>query len=217
MSRRLLESHCRQFSELKVVASCGRVADALVVTGSQLIDLIFLDIEMPDASGFELLEQQEHRPLVIVTSAKKEYAFEAFQYEVTDYLTKPITLPRFRKAIQKVLKLKKALNTEELSDHLCIRVDKKLIKLNFDDILFLENVGDYIRLQTPGSKYIFYGTLKKMEEKLPDDRFQKVHRSYIVNLEKIHKMEDNTLFINEEKIPVSRAQKRSLMKRLNMF
>ncbi|NNF36171.1 MAG: response regulator transcription factor [Saprospiraceae bacterium] len=217
MSQKLLQNHCNKFTEIEVLSICGNVEEALSFMETASIDLIFLDIEMPGATGFDLLDRCSVIPHVIVTSSKEEYAFEAFQYQVTDYLRKPIKLPRFNQAVQKVLESQVEVAHKKTDNHIFIKDEGRFVKIFLDDILFVENIGDYVRFHTEEKKHIVYSTLKKLAEKLPSDRFMRVHRSFIINLDKIVDIEENSILIHKNIVPVSRANKQPLMERLNLI
>jgi DNA-binding LytR/AlgR family response regulator len=222
MSRLSLERLCGKMDALHVVASCENVQEAMTVVEKQAIDLFFLDIEMPGGSGFDLLESCAYVPEVIITTSKKEYAFEAFQYQVSDYLKKPILFPRFRQAVDKIL-----LQHQQLEDRpstrsphtesIFIKVDGKFVQLKLKEVLYIENIGDYVRFHTEKENYVVYSTLKKLASKLPSDQFLKVHRSYIVNMSHIRDIEEGTIVIGNKVIPVSRVNRPILMDRLNLI
>lgn len=216
MSRLSLERLCGKVEGLEMVAICENVASALEIMKKEAIDLLFLDIEMPEATGFDLLEQCPVIPEVIITSSKEQYAFNAFQYQVADYLKKPIMYPRFRQAVEKVLMKSRPEPSKQEKDSVFIKVDGRLIQLKYDEILYIENVGDYVRFHTDKDKYVVYNTLKSLAEKLPEGKFLKVHRSYIVNLSHIVDIEEGTIVIRKSVIPVSRANRSALMNRLNL-
>src|SRR6476469_435369 len=190
--------------------------DALHFLSHEMIDLIFLDIEMPGINGFQLLDQLPYRPFVILTTAKTEYAFTAFQYSVTDYLKKPITLPRFKEAIKKI----KPFVAEQKDNHandIFIRADGKLIRLHNSEICFVEALGDYVKFVTENKNYLSLTTLKSIEEKLNGQMFLKVHRSYIINTKKINDIEDNTVLIGRHVIHISKAHRKLVMDKLNII
>ncbi|GAB3776913.1 LytTR family DNA-binding domain-containing protein [Spirosoma horti] len=218
MSRKSLQRLCEQHSALEVLAVFDNAASALDFLAEQDVDLIWLDVEMPGLSGFDLLEQLPSIPYVILTTSKIEYAFEAFQYNVTDYLKKPITLPRFNIAVEKVLELnaRPKTNSSDERKEIYIKTDGRYIRLPFDNISYIENTGDYVKIFTNTQTHIVYTTMKYLEEKL-GLRFLRVHRSYIVHLDKIVDIEDNTLVISNKVIPISRANKPELMNRLNLL
>lgn len=218
MSRKALERLCGEHASLDLLATFASADGALAFLAEQEVDLIWLDVEMPGLSGFGLLEKLPIIPFVVLTTSKTEYAFDAFQYSVTDYLKKPITLPRFKLAVEKVLALRarvKASATAERRD-IYIKTDGRYIRLPFDVISYVENTGDYVKICTPTQTHVVYTTMKYLEEKL-GAQFLRVHRSYIVHLDKIVDIEDNTLVISDKVIPISRANKAELMNRLNLL
>ncbi|GAB3741145.1 LytR/AlgR family response regulator transcription factor [Spirosoma lituiforme] len=218
MSRTSLQRLCKQHNALDVLAAFDNAMSALDFLAEQEVDLIWLDVEMPELSGFDLLEQLPSTPYVILTTSKIEYAFEAFQYNVTDYLKKPITLPRFNIAVEKVLELhaRSKTNPSDGPKEIYIKTDGRYIRLPFDNISYIENTGDYVKIFTNTQTHIVYTTMKYLEEKL-GLQFLRVHRSYIVHLEKIVDIEDNTLVVSNKVIPISRANKPELMNRLNLL
>jgi DNA-binding LytR/AlgR family response regulator len=211
-----LMKFCEKSGVLEVKGHFSNVADALVFLNEQTIDLIFLDVEMPGATGFDLLDQLVYSPSVILTTSKTEYAYSAFQYNVTDYMKKPFTYQRFLEAIQKVKKAEVNTATIESNDYIFIKADVKLIRLNNDDVLFMESMGDYVKFVTPAKKYVTLNTIKGLEEKVNKSAFLKVHRSYIVNIHKIDDIQDNTLYIKGNYIPISKAHRADVMKKLNI-
>ena len=210
--RRLVE----QESSLALHGTFFNAKEALDFLSKEMIDLIFLDIEMPDVTGFDLLDQLPYRPYIILTTSKTEYAFTAFQYNVVDYLKKPITLPRFKESIEKI---KPRINHEKarVSNDIFIKADGKLIRLHDNDINFIEAVGDYVKFVTTEKTFLSLATLKSIEEKLNSDAFVKVHRSYIINTKKISDIEDNTILIGKHVIPISKAHRKVIMDRLNII
>lgn len=209
---------CEQHNSLELLAVFENAVSAVTYLTEQAVDLIWLDVEMPELTGFGLLDQIPSIPFVVLTSGKTEYAYDAFQYQVTDYLKKPITLPRFNLAVEKVLNLHDRLKTSNGSklQEIYIKTDGRYIRLPFDTILYLENMGDYVKIVTLTQTYIMYGTMKQLEEKL-GKTFMRVHRTFIVNLEKIVDIEENTLVISDKVIPISRANRPELMKQLNLL
>lgn len=216
MSRKALQRLCEQHNSLHVSGVFDNARSALDYLADQTVDLIWLDVEMPGLSGFDLLEQLPSIPYVILTTGKVEYAFEAFQYNVTDYLKKPLTLPRFNLAVEKVLELNARSKAGDSRKEIYIKTDGRYIRLPFESITYIENIGDYVKIFTATQTHIVYTTMKYLEEKL-GKQFLRVHRSYIVHLDKIVDIEDNTLVINNKVIPISRANKPELMNRLNLL
>lgn len=223
MSSKLLHRLCDEHPSLDVLETFDNATSALDFLTEKSVELIWLDVEMPGQSGFGLIEQLPTMPYIVLTTSKTEYAFEAFQHQVTDYLKKPITRPRFNLAVEKVLELNsrvKASPTINERKEIYVKTEGRYIRLPFDAIAYVENTGDYVKIVTDatGSRqtHIVYATMKYMEEKL-GQQFLRVHRSYIVHLDKIVDIEENTLVVNQKVIPISRANKPELMNRLNLL
>jgi DNA-binding LytR/AlgR family response regulator len=212
-----LKKYCEKSGIIDVQAHFLNAEDALVFLSENLVDLIFLDVEMPGASGFELMDQLVYTPQVILTTSKTEYAYDAFQYNVTDYLKKPFTYQRFLESIQKIEKKKEEDDTTSDNNHIFIKSDGKLIRLQNDDILYIESMGDYVKFITTEKKYITHNTIKNLETKVDPLRFMKVHRSYIVNLSRIDDIQENMLYIKGTMIPISKAHKSKVMQKINVI
>lgn len=220
MAKKSLTKLCEKMESLELVGTYENGKDALVAIEKDDIDLIFLDIEMPGMTGLELLEQLVVFPQIIFTTGNKEYAYEAFEYDITDFLKKPITQLRFVKAVEKAIHRQDQLNaiaTASSKNEIYIKSDGKYIRLAYRDILFFENVGDYVKVLTDSGNYIIHGSMKSIDSRILHPRFLKVHRSYIVNLDKVKDIEDNTLVIAKSVIPISRAHKPILMKTINIL
>ena len=224
LARKSLERLCEKSEQLVLKASFEDAESALVYLEKESIDLILLDVEMPGMSGLELMDKLTYLPQIIITSSKPEYAFDAFEYDVTDFLKKPATQDRFIKAIEKVLereasismKLNK-LSSASAANELYVKSDGRYTRLPYSEILYFENVGDYVKVVTADASFIIHGALKAIDAKLEYPRFLKVHRSFIVNLDKIVDIEDNSLVIAKNMIPISRAHKPVLMNNLNIL
>ncbi|WP_035338207.1 LytTR family DNA-binding domain-containing protein [Dokdonia sp. PRO95] len=227
---RTIVSHlCSQVDELNVIDEFPNAMQAIKFLNKNEIDLIFLDIHMPDFTGFDFIDSLKNPPKIVLTTSDRDFAIEAFEYDcIVDYLVKPITLPRFLKAMQKVEsfkapKLQKATpdaqeaKQEESEKEMYVNIDRRLIKIEFDKIFLVEAKGDYVLIKTEGKNYTVHSTLKKIEEKLPDSLFLKIHRSYIINIKKIVDIEDNSVLIARDVIPISRSNRPELMKRLNLL
>lgn len=204
---------CEKSGMVKVLGHYPDVPSALEYLNNNTVDLLFLDVEMPGATGFELLDSIAYKPKVILTTSKEEYAYNAFQYHVEDFLKKPFTYARFIEALEKV----KGKHIEpEIADHLFIKVDERLVRLEYENILYIESMNNYVRFVTTDKKYTTLNTLKNIEEKLGGSQFMKIHRSYVINLHKIDKIRENDLYINGIEIPISRGLKPEILKRLTL-
>lgn len=219
----ILEHFISKIPELQLEGTFTNALQAIKFLNQNSVDLIFLDIHMPDFTGFDLMQTLKNPPLVILTTSDKGMALEAFEYEsVVDFIVKPITIERCQKAVQKALNFEKPFSNKVASytpaaTDLYVNIDKRLIKINLTEIKFIEASGDYIQINTDQKRYTVHTTLKKIEEKLPEDIFLKVHRSFIINIKRIVDIEDNSVLIGKSVIPVSRSSKSELMKRLNLL
>ena len=193
--------------------SCESAIAAAELLRTQPIDLLFLDVEMPQMSGLDLLRTLQHPPLVILITSSKSYAVEAFAHDVLDYLVKPISYARFLKAAQKALETLESRNittsdtiTEPANaEFTFVKVDTKLVKVLFEDVRYVEALGDYVHIVMGQSKLIVYSTMRAVEEKFPASMFVRVHRSFIVNLRRVQSIEDNTIIIDNKHIPIGQT------------
>jgi DNA-binding LytR/AlgR family response regulator len=221
LARKSLERLCTRHEELSLSGIFESAAEAITFLESneEPIDLIFLAVEMPGMTGIEFLNNLTIMPMVIFTTSNSDYAFEAFEYQAVDFLKKPISIPRFDQAVAKALEsaTKNRAAVASQTDELFVKEDGRYIRIPCDQILFFENVGDYVRIKTNSGQHIIHGTLKSIDDKLNDSRFLKVHRTYIVNLSKIKDIEESTLVIDKTVIPISRAHKQELMSRLKFL
>lgn len=223
MSLNLLERYCIKNGNLQVNGKFENALAALDYLLHNETDLLFLDIEMPNLSGFQLLDQLLYMPRVILTTAKTDHAFNAFQYGVADYLKKPIAFNRFQEAVTKITASftpndtqAGVKNAETKQEEIFIKADGKLTRLKFQEILYIESLGDYVKYFTNSKNYISLSTLKAVEEKIAGNNFMKVHRSYIVNLQKIKDIQDNSLVIEGKVIPISKSFKSEILNRINV-
>ena len=229
LARSIIRNHCEKSTDVEVVAQFENAISAIKYLNQNEVDLIFLDIHMPDFTGFDFIQTLKSPPKIILTTSDRNFAIEAFEYDcIVDYLVKPVGLPRFLKAIQKAQQFSLTSNEpavpaaateakQEEGKDLYINIDRRLIKIDFDSILIIEAKGDYILIKTEGKNYTVHSTLKKIEEKLPESKFLKIHRSYVINFHKIIDIEDNSVLIAKDVIPISRSNRPILMKRLNLL
>lgn len=215
-----LKRCCEKTGQLEVKAQCGTVDEAINFLREHAVDLIFLDVEIPGGLGFQVLDHLSYSPQVILTTSKIEYAYNGFEYSVTDFLKKPFTFQRFQEAMRKVdlaaSSKKPAQLPKEGEDHIFIKSDGRLVRLRNDDILYIESMGDYVKFVSLEKKYVALNTIKNLETKVNARHFLKVHRSYIVNIDKVDNIRENTLFIKGAEIPVSKACKAEVIKRFKI-
>lgn len=220
--RLIIEQFCNKTAGLQLEESFSNAMEAIKFLNANTVDLIFLDIHMPSFSGFDFIQTLKNPPKVILTTSDKDFALQAFEYpSVVDYLVKPIEYDRFLQAVEKSKqfsqKTKEVVKSEDLTKELYVNVDRRLVKIAFNDINLIEAKGDYIKIKTKDKNYLVHSTLKKIEEKLPESSFLKIHRSYIINLSKIVDIEDNSVLIAQDVIPISRSNKVGLLERLNLL
>jgi DNA-binding LytR/AlgR family response regulator len=221
MARMALKQLVSQLPELELVKESSNATEALNALNAVQVDLLLLDIEMPEMTGLELTRKMGNkRPLIIFTTSKSDYAVEAFELSVVDYLVKPIALPRFKQAIEKASEALES-NKEEVKveeqGFVFVKDNGVLKRISIDDILFLEAMGDYVKVHTAQKFHVVHATLKSIEEKLPLSKFIRVHRSYIVAINKIDYIQEGTISIGKSSIPVADTHKSNLSKRLNLL
>ncbi len=229
-ARAIISQLCAEEPNITVVEEFPNAIQAIKFLNQNEVDLIFLDIHMPDFTGFDFIETIKNPPKTILTTSDPNFAIQAFEYDcIVDYLVKPITQERFKKAIAKAesssVTVTKTTETKKSSEKvegssgndLYVNIDRRLIKIDIPSVYLVEAKGDYILIKTENKNYTVHSTLKKIEEKLPDSLFLKVHRSYVINIKKIIDIEDNSVLIKKDVIPVSRSNRPELMKRLNLL
>lgn len=212
-------------SDLNLVEEFSNALQAIKYLNQNEVDLIFLDIHMPGFTGFDFIQTLKNPPKIILTTSDANFAIQAFEYDcIVDYLVKPITQERFNKALDKaklaivVSKSNASLIEEDAGvNDLYVNLDRRLIKIDLQSIYLVEANGDYINIKTETKNYKVHSTLKKIQKKLPDSLFLKIHRSYIINVDKIIDIEDNSVLIKKDVIPISRSNRPELMKRLNLL
>ena len=215
LARKGLEKYVSQIDFLDLRAVCKNAMQANTILKEQSIDLLFLDIEMPLLSGIEFLKSRSDNPSVIFTTAYSQYALEGYKFDVIDYLLKPISFDRFLLASNKALRLlhKDMREGKKEDPYIFVKTDKQLVKLNTGDILYIEAMQNYVKIQTAHKKYTVLMTLKEMASQLPTSEFFQTHRSFIVQLNKIQKVESDKLFIREFRIPISKRSRGGFLER----
>ena len=198
----ILEAYIMKMPNMNLIAKCSNALEANEVLRTEDIDLMFLDIEMPMMLGTDFLKSLKDPPQIIFTTAYPEFAVQGFELNALDYLLKPISLDRFIKAVNKVVvRYEPSMSSKEYSkslDYIFVKADKKLIKINFSEIIYIEGLKDYVLIHTDQSRIITLQTMKSLEEKLPVELFIRAHRSYIVNLNRIKAIIGNTIEVLEK-------------------
>jgi two-component system, LytTR family, response regulator len=216
VSRTVLERYVRQHGDLELVASCASAVEAARVLRHTPVDLLYLDVEMPEMSGLDLLRSLEVRPAVILVTGNQEYAVQAFELEVTDFLVKPVDYPQFLRATERARRrLAAPIPVPAPTDRqIFVRFDGRLTKLALDTVLRVEAKGDTVLVHTAKRVYPVTATMKAVESSLPAADFVRVHRSHIVRLDQIVDIEENNLVIGRDVIPISASYRPGLLRRL---
>jgi two-component system LytT family response regulator len=221
LARMAMAELVSQVSDLTCVGECANAIDAFNLLQNQKVDLLLLDIEMPGTSGIELTRNLGNRsPVIIFTTGKKEYAVDAFELDVADYLVKPVSPARFFNSIEKareIIAYKKGSLPSEEQEFVFVRENGMLKKVMLEEILFMEAMGDYVKIFVASKFYMVHSKLRSIEEKLPPVKFLKVHRSFIVALNKIERIEEGVIVINQKPIPVADAYRSTLNSRLHIL
>lgn len=217
LAQDVLDSYIKQTPQLSLIGTCNNAIEALEKMKQNQVDLIFLDIQMPEITGIDFLKSLKDPPMVIFTTAYQDYAVEGFELNAIDYLLKPFSYDRFAKAVKKAEELSKLKEEHEQreDDYIFIKSDQKLQKVYYDDILYIEALADYVKIHTPEKRYITLQTMKNMEEKLPDKFFKRVHRSYIVALDKIMSIVGSSVEVSEQRIPIGKNYKDAFFEAMN--
>ncbi|UJH69191.1 LytTR family DNA-binding domain-containing protein [Allomuricauda sp. SCSIO 65647] len=219
LARKGLQEYVSALDFLELKGLCKNAIQANTLLKAEDIHLIFLDIEMPLISGMDFLKSLQNPPKVIFTTAYTEYAVESFEYDVVDYLVKPISMERFLQACNKAHKVILGDQKEGIADtkpadeddFLFVRIDKELVKIKFDDILFVEGMQNYVKIFTKEQTYIAHLPLKNVMECLPKESFFQVHKSFISSLDKVEVISGNQLIIQNHKIPIGRTKKEAVL------
>lgn len=214
LAANVIKKYLTNFTEVEVLNTCQDALEAFSYLSSnrhKTTDLMFLDINMPEISGMELMRRLDTKPLTIITTAYREHAVESYELDVFDYLMKPIAYSRFSKTIEKAIEhfnlMHKVTNSSLLAaeeEYLFIKVDKKMVKVYLADILYIESLKDYVRVVCANQNFITHSNLGNFTAQLSSDKFLRVHRSYTVSLSKIKALEGNTVSIGNKIIPIGR-------------
>lgn len=229
LAQDVLETYIDKMPELHLVQKCSNALEANEALKANQIDLMFLDIQMPQLTGVDFLKTIQNPPLVVFTTAYPNYAIEGFELNALDYLLKPISLDRFMKAANKAIdqiELQRregssgdGASLEDTADYFFVKADKKLVKVNFKDILYIEGLKDYVIIRMDSSRVITLQTMKSLEEKLPSQHFRRIHRSYIVNIDRIAAIVGNMVEVVEKNqakhLPIGKNYRDELLKIIN--
>ena len=212
LAQRVIEKYAQDISFLEVVAKCNQAVDAIEILQRETVDVIFLDINMPKLSGIDFLKTMKNMPLVIITTAYAEYALEGYELDVVDYLMKPFAFDRFVKAVHKA---QNALATRTMprelgvstgqqpeEHYIFIKSGKKTFKVNLDDLLYVEALGDYVKIYTSEKMIVSYQSMKHLESVLPPSRYPRIHKSFLISLSKVELIEGNQVRIGGKFIPI---------------
>lgn len=221
IARATLIQLASRVKDMVVIGECADAIQAYNLLQEKTVDVVLLDIEMPGMTGIELTRNLGAQcPIIIFTTSKSDYAVEAFELNVADYIVKPVTPARFIQAIDRARELLESKQeVMNISEHefLFIRDSNVIRRLHLDEILFAEAMGDYVKLHTPQRYYAIHTTLKTVEERLPSQKFLRVHRSYIIAMDKIDTIQEGVLIVREKTVPVADAYRATLNKRMNVL
>ncbi|MFL5753846.1 MAG: LytR/AlgR family response regulator transcription factor [Bacteroidia bacterium] len=223
MARTAIKLLIDQVEFLTLKQECSSPVEAFNYLKTEDIDLVFLDVEMPGMTGIELVKNLEKRPIVILITAKKDYAVEAFELNVADYIIKPVNLARFTKAVSRAKELfdnskeSKTDTTGKEKDFIFVRSNSILTKIKINDITYIQALGDYVNIFTSDKRFTVHCTLKSMEEKLPQSKFYRLHRSYLAAINHIDNVEENTAYLEKHTLPIGEQFKKELLKKLNLI
>ncbi len=224
LARSVIKKYLAKLPSLQLIKECSNAIEAASVLHENKIDLIFLDIKMPELSGLEFLKTLPRPPLVIITTAFSEYALVGYEYSVIDYLLKPIAFERFLKSVNKVIEkigIERDHSTDkdtlEEKKYIFLRSDKAEHKIEFSDILYIEGCGNFVKIYTTGKMLLVPDTMTAIQSMLPPKKFVRVHKSFIVSLDKIEKLEGNTLKIKGKRIPIGKYHKKNFEETLKKY
>jgi two-component system, LytTR family, response regulator len=224
LARTLLENYIGRLPHLELAGKCKDPLEAMAMLNGEPVDLMFLDIQMPGLTGVEFLKSMKTRPLVIFTTAYPDYALEGYALDVVDYLLKPFSFERFVQAVSKAAGLLALLSGQPAppltagqgqlpagKDYILVKADYKIYRIRFDDILFIQSMREYVAYHTPKGRILSLNSLKSLEEELPGDRFLRIHKSYIVPVDKIDTLEGNMVHVGKEKLPIGASYREEVM------
>lgn len=228
LARNLVENYINRLPHLTVVGKCTNPFEAMQALQENQVDLMFLDIQMPNLTGVEFLRTLPQKPLVIFTTAYKEYAMEGYELDIVDYLLKPFRFERFLQAVNKAGKLLKSdtkvdatpsptptlAAQEKPKDYILVKSDFKVFRIFYQDILYIESMKEYVAYHTAEGRTLSLGSLKRLEQELPTDLFMRIHKSYIANISRITALEGNMVHLDGQKLPIGSSYREVVLKRV---
>ncbi len=225
LARDLMRSHIEKLENFEIAAECGDAMKALQALRNHPVDLMFMDIQMPQITGIEFLKTLKHPPKVIITTAYREYALDGFELDVVDYLLKPITFERFLKSVNKYYQVTQedvqvsvpSVNSEIQPEeaYIYVKENKKVVKVYLNEIVYVEGLSEYVQIYTAKKKIITKTSMTNMEEKLPDAGFMRIHKSYIVSLSKIEAFTSSSIEVPGKELPIGRSYKNTVLESLH--
>ncbi|MEN8116370.1 MAG: response regulator [Bacteroidota bacterium] len=225
LARDLVRSHIEKLENFEIVAECGDAMKAMQELRNHKVDLMFMDIQMPQITGIEFLRTLKHPPKVIITTAFREYALDGFELDVVDYLLKPITFERFLKSVNKYYQVtqEEAPNNNSISytarpdeAFIYVKENKKVVKVHLNEILYIEGLSEYVQIYTDSRKIVTKTSMTNMEDKLPDSGFMRIHKSFIVSLIKIEAFTSHSIEVPGKELPIGRSYKNSVLEALQV-
>lgn len=224
MAREVIVSHLSKMDRIEIVASCSNAIEAFNVINSQDIDLIFLDINMPEITGLSFAKSINKDIRVIFTTAYREYAVDGFNLEAVDYLLKPISYERLYKSLNKYFdiylkdEVPKAAEFNHLeNDYMFVKADRKMVKIDFSEIIYIESLGDYLQIYMHNNIITTRETISNIEAKLPASNFIRIHRSFIISLKQIQSYTHEFIEVSNKALPISRSYKQTVLEKLENF
>lgn len=222
MAREILVTYITRITNLNLIKSCSSAIEALNLINDKNVDLLFLDINMPEISGLSLAKSTHKKTKIIFTTAYREYAADGFDLQAIDYLLKPIAFDRFLQAVDKFLEIPSTLKNHPIenksftnNNFIFVRVDRKMLKIDFDSILYIESLSDYIKIHTKNKTIVTRETITNIQTKLPTTSFLRIHRSFIISISSINSYTNEYIEINKKAIPISRSYKEEVLNKLN--
>ncbi|MGY6648940.1 LytR/AlgR family response regulator transcription factor [Wenyingzhuangia sp. IMCC45574] len=217
IAREIIATHLSKIDHVTIINSFGNAIDAINFLRNTSVDLIFLDINMPDITGIAFAKAIDPSIKIIFTTAYRDYAVEGFELQAVDYLLKPISFDRILKAITNFSNSQSTLTPQTANDFIFVRSDRKMVKVNFNDINYIESFSDYLKIHLEAQTVVTRETISSIKEKLPPNKFLRIHRSYIIPIHKISSYTNEEIIIHNKSFPISRSYKNEILNKLNSF